>query len=492
MAESYTKKLVFSFGVLFICLALANILGYALRLLLARSLSPAEYGLIYAVMGLFGFISFAQSLGLSEALVQMVPGMKTAAERKRALLTVMYTQLAVTAIILILAVVFAGWLANHYFHNLLAEPLVIIYALSIFLSPLEFALLSFFQGMGRTTWYGYLSLVRAAVLFAFVYAAIALGFGIIGAVLAYVLMYLLLPFVYLPLLFKLLPEFRTTTTSYDKKVLGKMFTFGAPMLLAATAGVFLTYIDTFFLTLFRSLTEVGLYNIALPTAGFLWFFSGVIYTITFPLLSEINAAKTGAVLKEGIGRMYLYLLILIMPLAVVLLFFPDIIINALFGGEYIAAARTLQILVIGGLIYSFVTLNNAILAGTGDSRSVLRATVLGAAVNVVLDIIFIPKYGIEGSAFATLVAFVVMLVMTIVEVRKGVQFHLDVKRMLLLILAGCVLGLELHYVRTLLVLPLLEKIIVALLCAGISYIILLFLFRILTRKELQLLKKQLS
>src|SRR5207253_11328907 len=138
----------------------------------------------------------------------------------------------------------------------------------------------------------------------------------------------------------------------------------------ASAGAFLTYVYTFFLTIYRSLTEVGLYNVALPTAGFLWFFSGVIYSILFPVSSEISAGKERGVLKDGIGRIYLYVLIFVLPLVVVLLFFPDIIINALFGGEYVAAAFTLQLLAVGGLIYSFITINNALLAGMGDSRAV--------------------------------------------------------------------------------------------------------------------------
>jgi stage V sporulation protein B len=490
MAESYTKKMVLSFGIIFICLVLANILGYVLRLVLARALTPAEYGLLYAVMALFGFISFAQTLGLSDALVRTLPDLKSGAQRKRALLSVVYTQLAGTVIIFLLTALSASWLAEHYFHNPIAQPLLVIYAISILLSPLEPTLISFFQGMGRTAWYGYLTLLRAAALLLFTLLFLWLGLGSIGAALAYVLVYLTLPFIYLPLIFKLLPEFGSAKAAFDMPLLRTMFKFGVPIILVTAAGTFLTYIDTIFLTFFRSLEEVALYNVALPTAGLLWFFSSVIYSVAFPISSEISASKANAVLKEGVGRMYLYVLILVLPLAAILLLFPDIILNALFGGEYIGAALALQILVVAGIIYSVVSINNAILAGLGDSRAVLRATVTGAIVNVVLNLLLIPPFGIEGSAAATMIAFLAMLFITLHNVRKHVAFTIDFRRITFLLMATCLLGVLLYFLRTILVMPLLMKVFVGVMCAAIVYIILLFLLRILTFDELRILKKQ--
>ena len=49
---------------------LANLFGYLLRILLARNLTVAEYGLVYAVMALFGLVSILVHWGLGEALTR--------------------------------------------------------------------------------------------------------------------------------------------------------------------------------------------------------------------------------------------------------------------------------------------------------------------------------------------------------------------------------------------------------------------------------------
>jgi O-antigen/teichoic acid export membrane protein len=484
---SYTKKAFWSFSVIFICLALANVFGYLLRLVIARSLTPAEYGLIYAVMALLSFFGFAQTLGLSDALVNAIPGIRDLKRMKSALITVIYTQLIVTGTILLIVLLLARWLAAEYFGTMVAVPLLILTAIMVFISPIEVSLIAFFQGKGLTRWYGYLTLLRAVVLLAIVVALLALGFGVFAVMLGYVLMYLVIPVVYIPLMRKAFPEYWRVKARFDPTLLRRFIAFGFPIILASGIGFFLTYIDTFFLTLFRTLPEVGLYNAALPTAGLLWFVGGVIYAVMFPLSSEMQAKKGAGVLTDGIGRMYLYLSILLFPFAAIIVIYPGIILNLLFGGAYVGAALALQILVIGGVFYTFATLNSSIIAGLGHPRKALYGLVAAAVVNVIGDILFIPRYGIAGSAAVTLVAFIVLLAVHTVVLRKIVPYGIPGLRMagVLLATAGAV---GVVFLVRLTELTMWWKIGVGVLVAGIMYAVLLFALRVITVKELKDLK----
>jgi stage V sporulation protein B len=487
---SYTKRFILGVWVVFLCMAGANAISYLLRLILVRSLLPAEYGLLYAVFGMFGIVSFLQTMGLSDALTNAVPSLRDPRKIKTTLLTVVYAQLMVTGLLALTAILLAPWLAKNYFHSALAQPLIIIYSIGLFLSPLEITMIALYQGFGKTTWYGYFMLLRAALLLLLTWLLLSAGAGLQGVVLAYVLVYLLIPFVHLPVLLRVFPKFRTSQGSFDKAVLVKLLRFGVPIIFTATAGILLTYTDTFFLTLYRSLEEVGLYNVALPTAGLIWFIGGVLYSVVFPLSGQINARKKLGVFKQGMSQLYIYTLILIMPFIITLLLFPDLILNTLFGAEYIAAAVTLQVLVIGGLFYTLNSINAAILSGIGRPKLPLYSIVIAGVVNIIGDILLIPSYGMLGSAVATSIAFLIMFLINLYQIRKFIRFSVDIARLVKLLVSVLFFGLTIYGLRETLALSLWYKIALGAIMGMMVYVLLLFLLRVVTIEEIKNLRRQ--
>lgn len=84
------------------------------------------------------------------------------------------------------------------------------------------------------------------------------------------------------------------------------------------------------------------------------------------------------------------------------------IIPLLFGEQYMDAVPCFNILMLGYLISgSFRIPFGNILASLGLVKANLINAVLSGAVNIVLDIVFIMKYGSIGAAYATLIVFVV-------------------------------------------------------------------------------------
>jgi len=481
---SYTRKAFVGFGTVFVCLVIANILGYLLRLVLARSLTTSEYGLIYAIMALFGFFGMFQTLGLQEALVQRTPKLKTPEQLKTAMLTVMYTQLLSSGLLFLLAIVFSQWLSVHYFRDPAAAPLLILFAVYIFLAPIAVTIVALFRGLGRTQWYGYSNLIQAAALFGLTILFLATGRGIFSVMLAYVFASFTLLVVYLPALLRIMPSYLNVKARYDSVLLKEFFAFSLPLMLSGAAGVFLADIDTFFLTLYRSLAEVGMYNVALPTAGILWFLSGVINAVLFPLASEMSAKNHLATLKDGIRKMYSYLFVAVLPFAIIFLLYADIILNALFGGQYVAAALTLQILVLGGVLFLYHSINAAVLSGLGNTKSLLYSFILAACINVVGDIVLIPPYGMAGSAAATFFAFIVMLTASVIYTRRSIRFTVDIVAILKTLLVGLLFGFVLFLLRNNLALPLWWKACVSIVLSGIIYITLIFALHVVTKEEL--------
>ena len=97
------------------------------------------------------------------------------------------------------------------------------------------------------------------------------------------------------------------------------------------------------------------------------------------------------------------------------------IVGLLFGGRYAAAAQPLQILAAGS-VFVFVTwILHAAAISTNLDRRLLLTTAIGLAANVALNIVLIPRYGISGAAWATVVAEGMTVVLLIVQLQRRLR-----------------------------------------------------------------------
>jgi len=73
MPKNYAEVVAKGTGVFFAATILSTIIGYLLRIYLARNLSVAEYGLFYAVMSFISSIVVFRNIGFSAALAKFIP-----------------------------------------------------------------------------------------------------------------------------------------------------------------------------------------------------------------------------------------------------------------------------------------------------------------------------------------------------------------------------------------------------------------------------------
>jgi O-antigen/teichoic acid export membrane protein len=86
------------------------------------------------------------------------------------------------------------------------------------------------------------------------------------------------------------------------------------------------------------------------------------------------------------------------------LFFSKEIIHLLFGEPYAASAPVLTILLFGNIFLTMAIVNYRVLLAENLQIISLYRGGIGAVVNIILNFLLIPRYGIQGAAFATLFA----------------------------------------------------------------------------------------
>lgn len=187
----------------------------------------------------------------------------------------------------------------------------------------------------------------------------------------------------------------------DHPVSTVMSAVGA-MAIVSLASYGVAYADIFILAIFRSHSDVGIYSLAYQIFTFVTALTS--YWLVAALPEHARSSASGRELKEQlpVPRLLTYLgfwATLVGVTGVVAAF----VLPVVFGSGFEGTSAPLLLLLGGSGVFSVVYYALlAALIGAQRSRLVARVSVASVAVNIVLDLILVPAFGVVGPAFATM------------------------------------------------------------------------------------------
>lgn len=148
---------------------------------------------------------------------------------------------------------------------------------------------------------------------------------------------------------------------------------------------------------------VGQYSVAVRISELWYFIPMVLGSSFFPAI--INAKKQNEKLYyDRLQKLYDLMIWIALAIAIPMTFFSNILVDLLYGKAYTQAASVLSIHIWSGVfVFLGVASSNWLLSENLQKYSIINTTI-GALINLVLNYIFIPKMGIAGAAWATLIA----------------------------------------------------------------------------------------
>ncbi|MBT8401328.1 MAG: oligosaccharide flippase family protein [Rhodothermia bacterium] len=178
-----------------------------------------------------------------------------------------------------------------------------------------------------------------------------------------------------------------------------------PLLLVAGFNVILDQTDVILLGLFRDVGEVGIYNAGLKTSVLVTFVLTGVNAVAAPRISELWVKEDLGGLQRlitSVARLSFWPSLLI-AILLGLLATP---ILSLFGSEFVVGKVAMLILIVGRLVNAGAGAVGYIMNLTGHQRISARVFAWAALMNVVLNVMLIPKFGMVGAALATMITMV--------------------------------------------------------------------------------------
>jgi O-antigen/teichoic acid export membrane protein len=175
-------------------------------------------------------------------------------------------------------------------------------------------------------------------------------------------------------------------------------------------------LDVFIVSYFLPVGQVGIYGIAVVIGETLWGISSSIATIVFPVVSSAQDKKEMYTFTNQITRIS-FTLIACFSLIMILLSRPIIkpFIIYWFGSlEFAPAAVALVLLLPGICIFSISNILANYLAGVGLVAKNIYSSLVSALVTVVLDLVLIPRIGINGASIATSLSYIAFTLTTLI------------------------------------------------------------------------------
>jgi O-antigen/teichoic acid export membrane protein/glycosyltransferase involved in cell wall biosynthesis len=380
----------------------SRILAVLLLPLYTSYLSTTDYGKIETLVAATAVLVIVLRLGISSAFFRFYFDAKDDDGRTRVVRTSFWFTMVSATTGLILGVVFAAQI-SHVLH--LGDEPGLVYAAAVGLwAGMNYEqLTALFRAEERSVGYVAASLtnvlitVGATVLLVVVYKKGPLGV-LVGNFIGTLCVY-----------FVLLGYRRYQLgLVFDRKLFRAMNKFGMPLVPAALALWAINFIDRLLIAAFKDQGEVGVYSVAVRISSAIVFLM-IAFRTAWPAFAYSISDDREA------RRTYSYVLTYVVYVACWIslafaLLAPWIVHLLARNPSFYRASEAVGLLSFGGAAYMAYTV---MAIGSGRARKtqwnwVIAA--LAAVVNVVLNVILIPPYGMIGAAIATAAAYLALFV----------------------------------------------------------------------------------
>jgi PST family polysaccharide transporter len=186
--------------------------------------------------------------------------------------------------------------------------------------------------------------------------------------------------------------------------IGELIAFSWPLVLSSVSTTVYLKIDKIMLSQLDSDSATGLYSAATMLSESYYFIgNALINSVTAGLIS-LHKKNTPAYYQRFSQILTLFVMAVVLVAVPVSLFSQQIVV-LIFGREYLGAAPVLAIHVWAGLFVFFVLIEKNWFVNEGWTRMILYRTTAGAVINILLNLLLIPTYGVTGAAVATVISY---------------------------------------------------------------------------------------
>ncbi len=389
----------------FISLLVSSFSHLLLRIVLGKELGPSGLGLYTLVFTIYMFGMQFAGFGVGAAMTKYIAEYHDDLVKIRGYVTSGILGSIVTGSMMgVLLYLVSGIISIQFFHNPEMTDLLKLTAFSIPFIAIQKAVIGTLNGQRKMKLYAIVNIFQnVSVMIVSIVLVQLLHMGVRGAVIGFVVPTILVSIISL----NFAREYFSIRSAMLRTALKEMSWFGFYVVLANSIGMINTQISSLMVGHFMSETEVGYYAVAVLFMSGITLLPQAVQTVTNPSIARYYGKKDYDNIKNLIKRTVLRTSLITIAIALFLVIFGKILIGVIFTKDFLPAYIPLLILLIGYSIYAAFVSVGSCLTSIGKVQIVFRISLVCAILNILLNIILIPRFGLLGAASATSVSLVI-------------------------------------------------------------------------------------
>jgi len=192
--------------------------------------------------------------------------------------------------------------------------------------------------------------------------------------------------------------------NFNLQVLKKALNYGFKICLTGIFAFLILRVDLYMVNFFKGATEAGFYSLASSFGDIFFILPFSIVTVIFPKINAEDKSK-----KESIAKYSRISLSLAFLMAIGALLFIRPVIGLLFGEEFLASVRPIILLLPGLIAWSVAGVLGQYFFSVGYPLKLTISWFLVAVLNIILNFIYIPQYGMAAAALSSTVTYLLAL-----------------------------------------------------------------------------------
>lgn len=181
---------------------------------------------------------------------------------------------------------------------------------------------------------------------------------------------------------------------------------------------------------------VGYFDSASKLNRFVVGFISAVGAVLLPRFSYFIKHNQRDTCNLLLSKIVMIMLFLAIPCGVAMLLLAEPIVSVMFGASFIPAIPTVRI---GTILIYILAFNNLfgtqVLLSFGQERKLLMATCVGAAINIMLNLVLIPLLAHNGSIIAAVASEMAVFVLTVIYSLRHVSIAIPLRFWMLTLLS---------------------------------------------------------
>ena len=263
--------------------------------------------------------------------------------------------------------------------------------------------------------------------------------------------------------------------------------YSLPLIPNAALSWIISSSDRYFITHMLSLAENGVYSVTYTISSIISLLFAPLGVVLFPVIcsywNQDNENNKNEIKKYIENTIYYLLLIAIPIIGGVFGLWPSVV--SLFSSTQYVTSRFLFLIISLGIMFNGINLINGYVLQLGKKTSTIMViSATGALLNLGLNFILIPKYGLMGAGIATFISYLLMVIASMTIAREIISYSMEWKRLLACLSISAVMGFGLWLCQ--------PRLFLGSAIGVVFYVVLMMVFGIIDKKEINLVKKLVS